>query len=650
MRIVLCTAPAVFLFSVVCMNPLSAWADEYTHQLAERDAVQKGVDFLVHGSVDWVRKHGCFACHANGLGAFVTGLSSRNGYVVNQHEYDTNARFVSAHPESEGDGDAPDGHQPIGTLACQKCHFIQGGNRKVSLTAVIGTGLAFGGQSVSKGYAEQTGNMAQLLLDVRSEKGKWTPDYQSPVIITGDVMTSALCAVMLKESASLVPDGNEFSKAIRGWHKSLDTSALTKTADIAFALLGTASSGAGGSDVNGLETTLFELQNSDGGWPAQQGEESNIIATGQTLLAFAAGGLSRDEPHVGAAIDFLSGRQREDGTWVPVGEGKDYGKFPQTYTRTAWAIAGLSSILDMHGLLAKRSEVIRELEHELRDGQDDEKLHRLARALLLLQDAAGAVKTYEQLIARSPQMPTFRLELARTYLSTGDRKKAAAAYQEALKTDLPTDTRVSVLLTTAECLEEMGENKDAAAIYLQLANPKGPLPLARSRRLLSKVVALDTDPKLWSRYGIVTEWEVCGPYPNEGDDGFTKAHAPEKGEQSPWQKFVSDDPAGLLDLSEATKEAKDTCGYARLRVSSPAEQQAQLRLGSDGSVAVWLNGKEVHRKQAARAIAFDQDKVDVTIPKGRSTLIVKVGQNKENGRLVFRLTDRNGEPLNDVER
>ena len=45
-------AAALVLFSAAWMNTAFADAGKYTSQLAEREAVQKGVDSLTQGSVD----------------------------------------------------------------------------------------------------------------------------------------------------------------------------------------------------------------------------------------------------------------------------------------------------------------------------------------------------------------------------------------------------------------------------------------------------------------------------------------------------------------------------------------------------------------------------------------------------------------------
>jgi len=67
--------------------------------------------------------------------------------------------------------------------------------------------------------------------------------------------------------------------------------------------------------------------------------------------------------------------------------------------------------------------------------------------------------------------------------------------------------------------------------------------------------------------------------------------------------------------------------YYLVVADSPAEQKVQLLIGSDDGVKAWVNGKQVHRNQAHRAIAFGQDKVTVDLKSGRNTILLKV----ENG-------------------
>lgn len=623
--------PALVVCTLVWVSAPSAEAGKYAQQLAERDAVQKGVDFVTQGSVYWIRDRGCFTCHAIGMGALASGVNASNGYAVNQHEYDTMARFVMTLQRPDGS--------------------LLGGKREVSLTALMGTGFALGSRSAAKGYAEPIGKMGRFLLAARAKEGGWGPDYQRDVVISGEVMTSALAALVLRESAHVVPEGAKFAEAAAAWRRSLKTAAFANTTDVVFALLGKAAGAdeADRSAIEELKKELFALQNADGGWPLKKGDKTGIIITSQALFALAASGAGREEPHVKAAVAYMFQRQREDGTWVPDGQGKEFNRFVPTFTRTAWATIAMSSILEVNSLIAKRSEVLAELKDELGTGlADPNKLHRLARAQLLLRDGTGACQSFEKLVALAPQQASYRHDLARAYLAVGDKAKAAAAYRKYLETDVPAATRLAVVQTMAECLEETGEKKAAATAYVQMVDPQLSPRVASARRLLPKITALDPGAKIAAHYRIATEWEVTGPFPCEGDDGLAKAYPPEKGADAAWQRFTSKDPLGVLDLTEPLKKAENVCGYVRLQLSSPLEKQAQLRIGSEGSIAAWLNGKEVLRKQAARELVFDQDRADITIPKGNSTLLVKVCQSKGRWGLVLRLSDKDGKPLDDV--
>ncbi len=657
--------------SIFLVNLPNARASQYARPLAEREAIQKGVDFLTHGSMDWIRKRGCYACHANGLGTFVTGLSARNGYFVNQYEYDANARFVLSHEKPESQLEEPDGHQPIGLLKCNKCHFIPSGGRRVSLRGLMGAGFALGSQSVAKDYTGQTGRIAQALIKMQTEKGSWKPDYNNEKIVTGSAMVSALCGVVLTQTPSPATKAAKLPQALESWRRSSGTSSPVNTADIAFTLMAKAPlfkfKGTDEKEVATLKDRLFALQQADGSWPEKKDGTASIISTGRALYALSMIGVPREELHVDRAVAYLFEHQRTDGTWVPVGESKNYGNFPKTYTRTAWAIAGLSTLLDLNDLVTKRVEVLKELQESVGDAPEEEKLQRLARIQLMLRDPAGAIKSCQQLIAKSPKEPAHHLALARIYLSTGSWKQAAATYQEALKMDLPSAQRTPAQLTMAECLEKIDRKEEAASVYLQLGKPQGPLPFVRARRVLARVPMLGTKLELWKRHGLVTQWEVSEPFPayylrrpilpEAGGEtscrptgnkiGFA-AHAPEKGGESSWGKFNSDDPAGVLDFYEATGKSSDSCAYARLHLSSPVEQPAQIRLGSDGPTAVWLNGEEVHRRESPRSVSYDQDRIEITLPKGNSTLLIKVGQNKERWGLVLRLTNKAGQPLNNV--
>ena len=87
---------------------------------------------------------------------------------------------------------------------------------------------------------------------------------------------------------------------------------------------------------------------------------------------------------------------------------------------------------------------------------------------------------------------------------------------------------------------------------------------------------------------------------------------------------------------------------ALVRAHSPAARRAQLRLGSNDSVVVWLNGKKVHDNNILRTARIDEDVVDVELEAGENELLVKVCQTALDWGFYFRITDREGRALEDL--
>jgi hypothetical protein len=64
--------------------------------------------------------------------------------------------------------------------------------------------------------------------------------------------------------------------------------------------------------------------------------------------------------------------------------------------------------------------------------------------------------------------------------------------------------------------------------------------------------------------------------------------------------------------------------YFKTEIQSPADQQIELRLGSDDSIRVWQNGTLVHDNNVSRGLVVDNDIIKVSLVKGRNELIFKI--------------------------
>lgn len=68
-----------------------------------------------------------------------------------------------------------------------------------------------------------------------------------------------------------------------------------------------------------------------------------------------------------------------------------------------------------------------------------------------------------------------------------------------------------------------------------------------------------------------------------------------------------------------------------------ADTRADLLLGSDDGILVWLDGDEVHANNVGRGVALDQDTVSLDLAKGTHELVVKVVNTGGAAGFVYRL-------------
>ena len=61
-------------------------------------------------------------------------------------------------------------------------------------------------------------------------------------------------------------------------------------------------------------------------------------------------------------------------------------------------------------------------------------------------------------------------------------------------------------------------------------------------------------------------------------------------------------------------------------VHAPLSTDAFLRLGTDDTNVVWLNGERLHEFSEERGIVMDNDIVPLKLKAGENTLLIKIGQ------------------------
>ena len=126
------------------------------------------------------------------------------------------------------------------------------------------------------------------------------------------------------------------------------------------------------------------------------------------------------------------------------------------------------------------------------------------------------------------------------------------------------------------------------------------------------------------------KWHSMGPFKaKDVNEAFDKKFGPEKRNvdlkkefgKLAWKEQTSWTEGEVISFGYAG-EGDTTYLYRTIDVDEPTE--LALSLGSDDTLTVWINRKEVHKNKASRGAAADQDKVTVTLKAGTNHLLMKI--------------------------
>jgi tetratricopeptide (TPR) repeat protein len=147
------------------------------------------------------------------------------------------------------------------------------------------------------------------------------------------------------------------------------------------------------------------------------------------------------------------------------------------------------------------------------------------------------------------------------------------------------------------------------------------------------------------------EWMIIGPYKN--DDGFRKEFHPEKsidltkgyrhhGRIVRWKHAEDSYQEGYIDLKENFEQSDWSVAYGLIYIKSPEPQRVWFRQGTNESVKVWMNDKEVWRLNRWRDTVFDNDVYPVDLKKGLNKVLIKICNRSGHWGFYFRITDDKG--------
>lgn len=236
--------------------------------------------------------------------------------------------------------------------------------------------------------------------------------------------------------------------------------------------------------------------------------------------------------------------------------------------------------------------------------------------------------------------------LAKRPWTDGDAPAASAAMQELLDrkvadNDLAADLRALQTAWIAAAADP--ETLVATVRGLKTANPGQ----ARTISAFLAEAAKDRDFRQdWLFLGPFASrdpatWTRVGPAAGASAPDYAAVHQ-DGGRALAWAPHYGAAGRGMVDLQSFLQPSQDVHAYAAVELSVAADTDAILWLGSDDGVTVWLDGRQVHRLDTARAAVRDQDRVPVHLAAGVRSLVVRVDQIGGGWGFFFRLSGPDG--------
>ncbi len=133
------------------------------------------------------------------------------------------------------------------------------------------------------------------------------------------------------------------------------------------------------------------------------------------------------------------------------------------------------------------------------------------------------------------------------------------------------------------------------------------------------------------------DWHLIGPFafdakpffPVNGPIDLKAPHEDKDKQPVTWKGAASGD-RGLINLGQLYPNAgQQVSAFGVSQFDSPAAGPGRLVIGSDDTLTVWLNGKQVYESKEMRSYAPEQATVDVTLAQGPNRLVIQCGNGAD---------------------
>ena len=184
------------------------------------------------------------------------------------------------------------------------------------------------------------------------------------------------------------------------------------------------------------------------------------------------------------------------------------------------------------------------------------------------------------------------------------------------------------------------------------------LMLARTYDQLGQFDEADEN---YNKVGAIIDWQFTGPFENISASGFDKDWKPIHCPSSD-STFLNDSKAPVKWFNVEGQRSGtwtwlshhfywgNSIIFAQTFCKSPNEDHVQLRIGTSGSLKIWVNDKLMFREPQERNNGTDTYIINIKLNKGYNRILLQLGESEvDNLNFLCRITDSNGNNIEGLE-
>ncbi len=293
-----------------------------------------------------------------------------------------------------------------------------------------------------------------------------------------------------------------------------------------------------------------------------------------------------------------------------------------------WLRAAVDQVL-AGARAAKKPVPAAALEAFLKDARHDPQARRLAYELILEADPTAANRFLPAML--DDPSPELRRDAVARALDQAEKRAAA---------------------------EPKGDAKPLFRQALAAGRDRDQIDKA-ARRLRDLGEPVD----LAAQLGMILDWQLIGPFPNDDGKGVETAYPPEKeinfnaaydGKEGKvrWVDYVSKDEYGIVDVNVGLGQHLNVVAYAATAFTSKEARDVDIRLGCFTVFKLWVNGALVlARGDAYTGMRLDHYVAKARLKPGKNVILLKVCQAEpppqlpKHWRFQLRVCDAGGKSI-----